>query len=174
MKAFARFKTKIWCMDLPYVDELAKDNSGVMFLLVRQTLSDGTVEAKEMKTKDSTKKNSAFLTMITKKNHTAKIWVEKRTITAEEFQKLCIAVRKQLYSTMIDAATSFVERTKRSLKKYFTAVWEIMDTSKPSQFVTTLNFRENCSTVLIPKNIKTSDFCPFCTARYYENIGNAS
>ena len=29
MKAFARFKNEIWCMDLAYVDKLAKDNNGV-------------------------------------------------------------------------------------------------------------------------------------------------
>ena len=40
-------------MDLAYVDELAKDNNGVKFLLVRQDLFDRTVDAKWMKTKDS-------------------------------------------------------------------------------------------------------------------------
>ena len=35
MKAFARFKNEIWCMDLAYVDKLAKDNKGVKYLLVR-------------------------------------------------------------------------------------------------------------------------------------------
>ena len=35
MKAFARFKNEIWCMDLAYVDKLAKDNNGVKYLLVR-------------------------------------------------------------------------------------------------------------------------------------------
>ena len=29
MKAFARFKNEIWCMDLAHVDKLAKDNNGV-------------------------------------------------------------------------------------------------------------------------------------------------
>ena len=36
MRAFARFKSEIWCMDLAYVDKLAKDNNGVKYLLVRQ------------------------------------------------------------------------------------------------------------------------------------------
>ena len=35
MKAFARFKIELWCMDLAYVDKLAKDNNGVKYLLVR-------------------------------------------------------------------------------------------------------------------------------------------
>ena len=53
MRAFARFRNEIWCMDLAYVDKLAKDNNGVKYLLVRQDLFDRTVDAKGMKTKDS-------------------------------------------------------------------------------------------------------------------------
>ena len=53
MRAFARFKNEIWCMDLAYVDKLAKDNNGEKFLLFRQDLFDRTVDAKVMKTKDS-------------------------------------------------------------------------------------------------------------------------
>ena len=53
MKAFARFKTEIRCMDLAFVDKLAKDNNGVNYLLVRQDLFDRTVDAKGMKTRDS-------------------------------------------------------------------------------------------------------------------------
>ena len=66
-KAFARFKNEIWCMDLAYVDKLAKEKNGVKYLLVRQDLFDGTVDATGMKTKDSKETIRAFLTMITKK-----------------------------------------------------------------------------------------------------------
>ena len=38
MRAFARFRNEIWCLDLAYVDKLAKENNGVKFLLVRQDL----------------------------------------------------------------------------------------------------------------------------------------
>ena len=68
LKAFARFKNEIWCMDLAYVDKLSKDNNSVKYLLVRQDLFDRTVDAKGMKTKDSKETVRAFLTMITKKN----------------------------------------------------------------------------------------------------------
>ena len=50
LKAFARFRNKIWCMDVAYVDKLAKKN-GVRYLLVRHGLFDGTVDAKRKKTK---------------------------------------------------------------------------------------------------------------------------
>ena len=53
MKAFAWLKNEIWCMDLAYVDKLAKKNKGVKHLLVRQDLFSRTVNAKRMKTKDS-------------------------------------------------------------------------------------------------------------------------
>ena len=53
MRAFATFRNEIWCMDLAYVDKLAKENNGVKYLLVGQDLFDRTVNAKGMKTKDS-------------------------------------------------------------------------------------------------------------------------
>ena len=53
MKASGRYRNEIWCMDLAYVDKLAKDSNGVKYLLVRQDLFDRTVDAKGMKTKDS-------------------------------------------------------------------------------------------------------------------------
>ena len=55
MRAFARFKDETWCMDLAYVDKLARDNNGVKYLLVRQDLRDRIVDVKGMKTKDSKK-----------------------------------------------------------------------------------------------------------------------
>ena len=36
MKAFARFRNEICCMDLAYVDKLAKENNAVKYLLYRQ------------------------------------------------------------------------------------------------------------------------------------------
>ena len=51
MKSFARFKNEIWCMNLAYLDKLAKDMNGVKYLLVRQDLFVRTVDAKRMKTK---------------------------------------------------------------------------------------------------------------------------
>ena len=38
MRAFARIKNEIWCLDLAYVDKLAKVKNGVKYLLVRQDL----------------------------------------------------------------------------------------------------------------------------------------
>ena len=98
MKAFARFKNKFWCLDLAYVDKLAKYYNGVKYLLVRQDLFDGTVDAKGMKTKDS--KETHFLTLIRKKKQPKKVWVGKGTQFAGVFKKLCKAEGIQVYSTM--------------------------------------------------------------------------
>ena len=68
MRAFARLKVGIWCMDLAYLDEFAKDNNGVKYLLVRQDLFDRTVDAKGMKTKDSKETVKNFSKTITEKN----------------------------------------------------------------------------------------------------------
>ena len=77
MRAFGRFRNKIWCTDLAYVDKLAKEVNGVKFLLVRQDLFDRTGNEKGMKTKDSHETVKDFSSMITKKNRPKNIWVDK-------------------------------------------------------------------------------------------------
>ena len=142
MKAFARFKNEIWCMDLAYVDKLAKDDNGVNFLLVRQDLFDRTVDAKGMKTKDSKETVRAFSTMITKKNRPNKIWVDKGTEFAGEFKKLCKAEGIQIYPTLSETKAAFAEGTIRSLKNILHRyIEDNIDKyiHKLTQFVTTLN-----------------------------------
>ena len=160
-KEFARFKNEIWCLDLVYVDKLAKDNNGVKYLLVRQDLFDRTVDAQRLKTKDSEEMVRAFLTMITKKNRPKKIWVDKVTEFAGECKKLCKAEGKKFYSTMSETTAGFAERTIRSLKNILHRYMEdngYKYIHKMTQFVTTLNSRRNCSIDLTPKNVKNSDF----------------
>ena len=161
LKAFAGFKNEIWCLDLAYVDKLAKDNNGVNYLLIRQDLSDRTVDAKGMKTKDSKETVRAFLSMITKKNRPEKNWVDKGTEFAGEFKKLWKAEGIQIYSTMSETKAAFAERTIPSLKNI---LYHYMEDNgykyihKMTQFVTTLKSRRNCSTDLLPQNVKNSDF----------------
>ena len=146
MKAFARFKNEDWCMDLAYVDKLAKDNSGVNYLLIRRDLFDRTVDAKGMKTKDSKETVRAFSTMITKKNRPKKIWIDKGTEFAGEFNKLCKAEGIQIYSTMIKTKAAYAERTIRSLKNVLHRYMEdngYKYIHKLTHFVTTLNSRRN-------------------------------
>ena len=87
MRAFARFRNDYWCIDLDYVDKLAKKYNGVECLLVRKHLFVRTVKAKRLKTKDSQETVKAFSSMITKKNRPKKIWVDKWTEFARAFKK---------------------------------------------------------------------------------------
>ena len=175
MKAFARFKNDFWCMDLAYVDELAKDNNGVKYILVSQDLFDRTVESKRMKKKDSNETARAFLTIITRKNRPKKTCVDRGTEFAGDFKKIFKAEGIQFYSTMSETMAAFAERTIRSLK---IILYRYMEDNgynyihKLTHFVTTLISRRYCSIDLIPKNVKT--FCPFCTPNSYENLENPS
>ena len=89
-----------------------------------------------------------------------KIWVDRGTEVAGEFKKLCKAEGIQIYSTMSETKAAFAERTIRSLKNI---LYRYMEDNgykyihKLTQFVTTLNSRRNCSTDLIPKNVKNFD-----------------
>ena len=67
VRAFASFKNEIWCMDLAYVDNLAKNDIGVKHVLVRQDLFDRNVDAKGLKTKDSKETVKTFSEKIIKK-----------------------------------------------------------------------------------------------------------
>ena len=118
MRAFARFRNEIWCMDLAYVDKLAKENNGVKYLLVRQDLFDRIVNAEEMKTKDSQGTVKAFSSLITRRNRPKKNWVDKGTEFAGAFKKFCTAEGIKVYSTMSETKAAFAERTIRSLKNF--------------------------------------------------------
>ena len=162
MRAFARFRNEICCMDLAYVDKLAKENNGVKYLLVGQDLFDRTVNAKRMKTKDSQETVKAFSSMITKRNRPKKFWVEKGTEFAGAFKKFCTAEGIQVYSTMSKTKAAFLaERTIRSLKNN---VYRYMEDfgykyiHKLPQFITTLNSRRNNSIDMRPNTIKNCDF----------------
>ena len=67
MGDLARFRNDFRCMDIAYIDNLAKDNNSVKYLLVRQDLFDRTVNAKGMRTKDSQETVKAFSSLISKK-----------------------------------------------------------------------------------------------------------
>ena len=129
MRAFARFKNEIWCMDLAYVDKLAKDNNGVKYLLVRQDLFDRTVDAKGMKKKDSKETVKTFSKRITKKNRPKKKWVDQGKEFAGEIKKFCSAEGIEMYSTLSETKAAFAERKYAHSKRFCIAIWRIMGTS---------------------------------------------
>ena len=117
MRASARFKNEIWCMDLTFVEKLADDNNGVKYLFVRQDMFDRTADAKGMKTKDSKETVKSFSKLIAKKNGPKKNWVDPCTEFAGDFKKFCVAEGIHVYSTLSETKATFAERTIRSLKK---------------------------------------------------------
>ena len=161
MRAFPRFKNETWCMDLAYVDKLAKDNNGVKYLLVRQDLFDRTVDAKGMKTKDSNETVKTFSKMITKKNRPKKTWVDQGTEFAGEFKKFCSAEAIEIYSTISETEAAFVERTIRSLRNILYRYMEDYGyeyNHKLPQFTATMNSRNNHSIDMKPNLVQNSDF----------------
>ena len=161
MTAFARFRNEIWCMDLAYVDKLAKGNNGVKYLRVRQDLFDRTVNAKGMKTKDSHETVKTFSFMNTKRNRPKKIWVDKGTEFAGALKKFCTAEGIQVYSTRSETKAAFAERTIRSLKNILYPYMEDFGYKyihKLPQFITSLNSRRNSSIDMRPNTVKNYDF----------------
>ena len=87
IRAFVGFNDKIWFMDPAFVDKLAKDNTGVKYLLNRQDLFDRTVDANGTETKDSEKTVSAFLTMVTENNWPKKFAMATQRKLLENLKK---------------------------------------------------------------------------------------
>ena len=159
--AFTRFKNEIWCMDIAYVDKLAKDNKCVKQLLVRQDLFDRTVDAKGKKTKDSKETVKTFSKMITKKNRSNEFWVDQGTEIAGEFKKFCSAEGVEIYSTKSDTKAAFAERTIRSLKNILHRYMEDYGYKyihKLPQFIATMNSRNNRGIDMKPNHVRNSDF----------------
>ena len=102
----------------------------------------------------------AFLTMITRKSQPKKFRVDKGTEFAGEFKYFCKAEGIQLYSTVSETEAAFADR--RIWSKIF--LYRHMGDygynfiHNLSQFIITPNSRQSCSTALIPKNIRNSDF----------------
>ena len=161
MRAFATFRKEICCTDIAYVDELAKENNGVKYLLARQDLFERTVNAKGMKTKGSPETMKAFSSMITKRNRPKMIGVDNGTEFAGAFKKFCAAEGIQVYSTMSETKAAFAERTIRSLKNIHYRYREdhgYKYKHRLPQFSTTFNSRRNSSIDMRPNAVKNCDF----------------
>ena len=177
MTAFASFEREFWDTDLAYVDELAKDNKGVKYLLVRQDLSHRAADAKVMKTKNYKETFWAFSYIITKKNDSRKYWVHKGTEFAGKFKKVCSGEGIQISSTMTETKPAFTERTIKTLKMFFTVTWKIMDTitlayclSSYQPWFPEENIRKNWH----QRMSRDQTFCPFCKTGPHEKLENPS
>ena len=148
-------------MDLAYVDELAKENNGVKFLLIRQDLFDRIVNAKGMKTKDSQETVKAFSSLITKGIDQKRIGLTRAPSLLVRLNSLRAAEGIQVYSTRNETRAAFAERTIRSLKNILYRYIEDFGYKyihKLPEFVTTLNSRRNSSIDMGPNTVKNCDF----------------
>ena len=119
----------IWCMDLAYVDKLAKENNGVKYLLVRQDLFDRTVNAKGMKTKDSQKTVEAFSSIITTRNRPKKIGLTRGPNLLER-SKSFLLLRGYKFTLLWVRLGRFLLNVQYDLWKIFlTVTWKISDKS---------------------------------------------
>ena len=89
IRAFGKNKNEIWCMDLAYVDKLAKNNRGIKYLLVRQDVFDKTIDVRGLRTKDSQEALRDFEQMITKRKSPQKISVDKENELPGEIKDFC-------------------------------------------------------------------------------------
>ena len=108
--------------------------------------------------------------MITKKNRTKKIWVDKGTEFAGVFKKFYAAEGIHVYSTMSETKAAFAERTIRSLKIILYRYMEDFGYKyiyKIPQFITTLNSRSNSSIDMRPNTVKN---CGFMSILYSEPL----
>ena len=129
MKAFARFTNEIWCMNLAYVEKLAKDNNGVKYLLFHQDLFDRTVDAKGMKSKDSKETVRAFLTMITTKNRPKKIGLTRERNLQESLKNYAKLNEYKFTVHWVRPRLHMLNVQYDPWKIYFTATWKTMGTS---------------------------------------------
>ena len=129
LKAFARFRKEIWCMDLAYVDKVAKDNEGVNYLLVRQSLFDRTVVAKALRTKVSKEPVRALSTMSTKIINPQKFWWTREQNLLESFKNF--AKLKQYKKTLrwVRLRLLLLNVQCDPCKIYFTVTRKFLDTS---------------------------------------------
>ena len=160
MKAFARFRNEIWCMELAYIDKLAKDKNGVKHLLVRQDLFDRTVDAKRMKTKYLKETVRAFLTMITKKKRPKKFGLTREQNLLESLKNYAKLKENKYTLQWVRPRLHLLNVQYDPWKEYFMVTWKTMDKSTFTNWLNSLqhNSWRSSSIDLIPKNLKNSDF----------------
>ena len=161
LPAFAKYINEIWCLDVAYMDKLARFNNGIKYLLVGIDIFSRFVRVQPMKSKNASDTVTAFQKMITKKNRPTKLWTDMGTEFAGPFKEFCRRNDITMYSTKSETKAAYAERAIRSLKNI---IYRFMEDNgdkyvhKLSQFVATMNSRENRKTKLVPNKVKNTNF----------------
>ena len=159
LKSIAQFKKEIRCMDLAYVDELAKIDKGVTNLLVLYNLFDWTVDAKWMITKDS-KGTLRAVSLWLQKNRPKNVGSTKEQNLPEITKKIAELRDYNFNLRWVRIKLHLLTVQNGPWKTYFTLhgrLW-IQVHSPVLSYRHRPEFEKNCSIDLIPKNILISDF----------------
>ena len=98
LKVIVKDINEIWSLDLAYVDNHAKYNRDVKYLLVAVDCLSRYLRVEPMKTKYATEAAIAFKKMI-KHKQPEKVWVDDGTEFLGAFKRLCNSRAIHLYST---------------------------------------------------------------------------
>lgn len=163
-RKFPRLKTivfrinEIWCIDLAYVDKLAKSNDGVNYLMVAVDVMSRFVRVQPMKNKYSTTARDAFMKMLDNNAVPEKVWTDKGKEFKGEFEAFCKQSGIDTYTTESETKAAFAERNIRTLKNL---IQKFRETNDSDHYLTDLqslvgiiNKRVNRVTKLAPKDVK--------------------
>ena len=160
LKVIVKDINEIWSLDLAFVDNLAKYNRDVKYLLVAVDCLSRYLRVQPMKTKYATEAADAFKKMI-KHKQPKKVWVDDGTEFLGAFKRLCSSLAIHLYSTFSEKKSVFAERNIRSLKniihRYLEENWTYSYIDKLDDFVKTINSRVNRITKLAPNKVTKKD-----------------
>ena len=149
-------------MDLAFVNKLARDNNGVIYLLARTARHVWQDNGRTRNEDEGFERNSkGIFENDYETKPTQKFWVDRGTEFAGEFKKHCAGAGIEIYSTMSKRKVAFAERTISSLKNIMYRYMEDHGYKyfhKLPQFVTKLNSRLNCTVGIKPKKVENSDF----------------
>ena len=160
LQARAKHVDEIWCMDLAYMDKLAKWNDGIKYLLVCVDIFSRRIRVQPMKTKSAPSAKSAFMKMLTT-TQPKKVWVDQGTEFEGAFSTFCKSVNIKIYHSYSETKAAYAERAIRSLKNMIYRYLEEVETekykTKLNDFVKTMNSRVNRSTGKAPNDVNNSD-----------------
>ena len=148
LKVIVKDINEIWSLDLAYVDNLAKYNRDVKYLLVAVDCLSRYLRVEPMKTKYATEAANAFKKMI-KHKQPEKVWVDDGTEFLGAFKRLCNSRAIHLYSTF--------SSLKNIIHRYLEEKWTYSYIDKLEDFVKTINSRVNRITKLAPNKDTKKD-----------------
>ena len=115
LKVIAYEINEIWSLDLAYVDELAKENKNVKYLLLAVDCLSRYQRVELFKSEYATTTAEAFKKMI-KNKRPKKLWVDTGTEFKGSFSTLCSKNEIELYKIFSEKKSAFADRNIRCLK----------------------------------------------------------